>query len=444
MRRSCLKHVFALITLFISLSSLADELLNQAQAMLSEGKSKEAYALLKPHAVNRAGESDFDYLLGIAAVDSDKVTEGIFALERVVEQNPNRADARAELARAYFKLGDKDAAKKEFEKVKESSLPPAVEDTVNKYLAAIEYSIEPSKSKFNFYVEAGVGHDSNANSATSDRSFALPALSGLSFTIGEDARELESTTYDVNVGMAYSTPINSTTSFFSSAKVDHRFVGEESDFDKRTFDANAGLQWVKGKNTYRARLLGQHFSVGDKPNRELLGGAVEWQHTVDPYNQTTVFLQGNAQRFPDQESRSINSYLAGVAYAHVFQAKGSPVLFLSAFNGVDHALNEEVPGIHRDFFGARIGMNYTLNSKTLLDAAVSYQDSQYDDNDGGNLNLFLEEREDENTHYILGLRHEFASKWSVRPELRFTDNKSNQPITNYDRFEASIKVRRDF
>ena len=100
------------------------KLLQDAANLIKSGKSAEAYALLVPDQSKRAGDPDYDYLLGLAALDSGKPNEAIFALERVLAVKPNHLQARAEIARAYLAVGEKATAKQEFEAV-QSQNPPA-------------------------------------------------------------------------------------------------------------------------------------------------------------------------------------------------------------------------------------------------------------------------------------------------------------------------------
>lgn len=90
------------------------KLLQDADRLIKAGKADEAYALLEPEQSRRAGDPDYDYLLGIAALDSGRSTEAIFALERVLAVRPKHLQARAEIARAYLASGEKAAAKQEF------------------------------------------------------------------------------------------------------------------------------------------------------------------------------------------------------------------------------------------------------------------------------------------------------------------------------------------
>src|SRR5512138_1099814 len=81
-------------------------ILKQAQSLLADKKAGDAYALLVPHELDLGGTPLFDYLLGLAALDSGHPADAAFALERVVAAQPDFAGARIELARAQFEGGD--------------------------------------------------------------------------------------------------------------------------------------------------------------------------------------------------------------------------------------------------------------------------------------------------------------------------------------------------
>src|SRR5689334_6440898 len=66
----------------------ADEVLVKAKSFLDANNAQAAYNLLAPLQSQRAGDPDFDYLLGVAALDLGKNTEAVFALERVLSVRP--------------------------------------------------------------------------------------------------------------------------------------------------------------------------------------------------------------------------------------------------------------------------------------------------------------------------------------------------------------------
>ena len=107
------------INLFCNSQAFAiqDSMVIKAENLIRQGQFNAAYQLLEPFENARAGDIDFDYVLGIAAVESKHASRGAFALERVLALNPDHKDARAEMAKAHFMLGEKEAAKAEFNAV---------------------------------------------------------------------------------------------------------------------------------------------------------------------------------------------------------------------------------------------------------------------------------------------------------------------------------------
>lgn len=120
--------------------------LREADALIRNGKPAEAYALLEPLESGRSGEVRFDYLLGIAALDSGKPDKAVRALERVLAIDPDFTGARLDMARAYYQLGDLPRARSEFETVLKRNPPENVQATINKYLAAMDSGAQAKQS----------------------------------------------------------------------------------------------------------------------------------------------------------------------------------------------------------------------------------------------------------------------------------------------------------
>jgi len=111
-----------------------------AEALMKAGKPSDAYTLLEPLELERSGEIGFDYLLGIAALDSGKPDKAIIAFKRILAANPDIAGARLDMARAYYQLGDLPQAQAEFQAVAAQDPPEAVKATIQKFLGAIKAS----------------------------------------------------------------------------------------------------------------------------------------------------------------------------------------------------------------------------------------------------------------------------------------------------------------
>src|SRR5690349_2006462 len=181
--------VATLLTWFACAAHSADDILLKAKAFLDANNPQAAYKLLAPLQSQRAGDPDYDYLLGVAALDLGKNTEAVFALERVLAVRPDNAPARAQIARAYFALKETDTARREFENVKQQQVPPEVRQTIERYLDAIGRVQETEKFKARFFVEFALGWDSNVNSATRVDSVAVPIFNNLLFSLAPGATE---------------------------------------------------------------------------------------------------------------------------------------------------------------------------------------------------------------------------------------------------------------
>lgn len=96
------------------------------------------YATLKAQTAERAGEIEFDYRLGLAALSAGRPLEAVFALTRVVAADPDRLNARAALGHAYALTGAYRPAQHQFEHLSRAgSLPAPVRRQFARYATAL-------------------------------------------------------------------------------------------------------------------------------------------------------------------------------------------------------------------------------------------------------------------------------------------------------------------
>ena len=91
--------------------------------LIASGRAAEAFSMLEPYEFERAGEPQFDYLLGLAALESGDPARATVIFERVLAVDPDFLGARLDMARAHFVLGDRALAKAELETLL-SQTPP--------------------------------------------------------------------------------------------------------------------------------------------------------------------------------------------------------------------------------------------------------------------------------------------------------------------------------
>src|ERR1700687_2944832 len=80
--------------------------LAKAEEVLRGKRAADAYDLLEPFEFDEAGNLKYDYLLGLAALESGKADKATLVFERVLALEPRYLGVRLDLGRAYFQIGD--------------------------------------------------------------------------------------------------------------------------------------------------------------------------------------------------------------------------------------------------------------------------------------------------------------------------------------------------
>lgn len=440
------KQLFPLLAFVISCSlsmaAQADDILDQARQLLDQNKAGQAYQLLNKNYEEHAGSPDYDLLLGIAALDAGEPTRAVFALERVLAVDPGNARARAELARAYYTMGENEAAKDEFNSLKKKTVPDSVARTIDKYLSLIESRMSATESRVSVYIQGAAGYDSNVNSATDTSTIAIPAFGNLVFTLDNTGQSQDSGFFSLGTGLTFSTPFRNRKDLriIGGINLNQRVAFDETDFSTRTADGQVGARYTRGDNSFVVAAQGQKYYLGGHPYRDQAGGNVQWLHNYDRRTQFSVFGQMALQRFPNQRARNVNQYSGGVGAVHVFNIPGDPVVFASAFAGTDVELKGSRPDLGRNFYGVRAGGEYSLGRDTRLVGNITYQHSRY----GGDDPLFLKRRKDNFIYARAGLEYQIDRHWSVRPEIQYSRNDSTLPINDFDRWQPFITIRNQF
>ncbi|HVY05050.1 MAG TPA: surface lipoprotein assembly modifier [Burkholderiales bacterium] len=424
-------------------ASAADDIVLQAKQLLDSGNAQAAYNLLIPLQSTRAGDPDFDFLLGSAALDLGKYTEAVFALERVLAVKPNAAPAREKIARAYFNLKEIETSKREFENVKKSEVPPEVSVTIDRFLDAINRIDEASRTTIHGFVEIGIGYDTNVNSATSDSQIAVPAFGGLPFALAPASQQQKDAFVMFGGGVSFTHPFSKSLSLFGGLAYQNKTNYEQSDFSTYYYDVNLGLAYRRDRDTWTFGGQFNSFFVDNTalyPDayRNASGVTAQWQHDFDSRNQVSIFGQYSFLEYPGQEIRNANRYVGGAGYAHAF-GRGTLVTYVGAYGGSEVETHAGVPQFGNNFYGARLGAQWNVVEKYALFANGSVEKRKY----GGPDPLFAEDRED--TQYNAAAGMIFVPKKNLRitPQVNWTNNPSNISIYEYDRVIYQILLHYD-
>jgi hypothetical protein len=416
--------------------------IQQAQQLLAAQQPQEAYQLLRQAENRFGGDPQFDLLLGQAALAAEKPAEAVFALERAVAVKPDFPQARAELGRAYFYLGENAAARDELNAVKqENDLPPAVEANLQKFLDAIENRFDASGRRLEYYLRMGGGNDSNINSAPDLTEILIPLFAALGpAPLNAASRELESPYTVVEPGIRFSSPLSSSLNLYASADINDRNATEAEAFSTRTINGVLGLGKLAGSNQYRTALVLQSFTVADKVYREQTGINLEWQKTLDANDRLSTFVQYADLSYPDFKFRDGDQVSGGLTWMHGFRAG---MLYGGLYAG-DEAIDDPARQfLAREFAGLRVGGQLNWG-RHLVFANLNFLNSTY----GAMDTLFLKTRDEDYRSFDLGMQFFLMSAgrvdWNLIPEVNLSSNKSNIGIYEYDRTAYGLTARADF
>ncbi|MBE0625014.1 MAG: DUF560 domain-containing protein [Burkholderiales bacterium] len=417
--------------------------LDKANALLKQGKAAEAYSLLEPFEFAQAGNIKFDYLLGVAALDSGKPDKATIAFERVLAVDPNFAGARIDMGRAYYQLGDYTRAKAEFETVLTQKPPPAAKKLIDNYLALIDKHEDAKKTVATGYIEGTWGHDSNINYATSNSSIAVPALGDLVFILDPTGVKTADSYLGLGLGGEISHRVNSNFGLFAGADVRGRSNNTQDTFDSLSVDARAGIAVGQTTNMFRLGVLGGKYDLDGKNNRDTSGVNAEWRYLLNPANQVSAFGQYASYRF--EPTISVNDFdqsLFGANWLRVIN-DGKGLVFASLFTGNERAPLRADGG--KDFSGLRLGGQVQLNQRTELFAGVGAQFSKYDlANASFSTPAQPVFRDDNQYDANIGVNWHYDKLWTIRPQVSYIRNNSNIVLYQFDRTDISISIRRDF
>jgi tetratricopeptide (TPR) repeat protein len=440
--------------------------IKDAEEMMKNGKPADAYASLEPLEFERSGEVRFDYLFGIAALDSGKPDKATLAFERVLAVDPNFAGARLDMARAYYQLGDLPRAKTEFEEVLKQNPPEGARVTIQKYLDAIAAYEQARQTRISGYVEGVVGHDSNiANSSAQTFTFA-PASPFIGLFPGNQlppAAKLTGTYEGINAGGEISHNLDANWGVFAGADLRQHGNMTQTAYDTVSTDGRIGVMYNEEQNTYKLTLTGGQLYTANSMRRDSFGLSAEWQHVFSPSNQASAFAQYGESRaaglvspFPSPPASPTDARIegdtdqvvVGAGWVHIME-DGKQALFGSLYAGKELDVAPVVsPGLpnggrtdgKKRFEGLRVGGQAAITEQWDGIVSLGWQSADY-----GNLNNLIMGRRSEQIYDLTAAANWRLDKfWSIKPQVAFSRKNSNISLYSFDRTDVSLTIRRDF
>lgn len=414
-----------------------DAVVRDALALTDAGQSKQAYDMLEPLEVTRAGDPDFDTVFGIAANQSGQHARAVMALERATIVQPGNTRARAELGRAMFAVGDSKSARTLLEQAKAQGAPPAAALTIDQFLRAIDVAEALAQSSWQGYVEASIGHDGNISSGPPNANVAVPALGGV-VTLGANAVKKGATFANLAAGVSGRYVVDSRVSLIGSASINQRIDNNESQFSNNQLNISGGASYRVDRQEFSLVAVHEDYTVDGAINRTQNGLVGEWVYRIDNTQEMGAYLQYSRLHYPAQSVRDAARTVLGASYALQF---GEGWLgWGGAYAGNENESAAGRPDLGHVLGGLRLGVQKSFTQTLAGFASLNFENRRY----GGQDPFFLVKRKDDQASLSLGLNWAPAKAWRITPSVSYVRNQSSVIINDYDRTIVSIAARLQF
>jgi hypothetical protein len=394
------------------------------------------YQALAAQETTRAGEPAFDYELGIAAADSGHFGAAIIAFQRVLAVQPDHAQARAELARAYAMAGDIDTARKQFATVVDDpDLPDPVRQRFTGFVRQFDKQISGGGSSVSGFAEASGGHDSNINAATELTSITIPLFAGLGpGTLGAGARAQGDEYYELSGGVSGVTSVGRQDRVFGSVLGNWRDNFDSAAFDQASLTGTAGFAHSFA-NQDVISLSGQvqGFWLGHDAYRTAYGAIAQFTHRLQGGKALSFSAQYNRFDFKNDPLRDADRFAVGVGFV-------TRNLSANIIGGHEETRDQAGDANSNTFGGASIGVEYPVTRDVAVVAGAAFDLRHYDQADP----LFLVNRKDERLDLSAGVKVAVLPNLYLQPRVTYARNWSNIALYDHERWTASAGLRFEF
>lgn len=412
----------------------ASSILGEAKKLHDDGKAADSYALLSDHEAELAGTPEFDYLFGIAALDARRPKEAVFALERVVADQPGFLGARMDLARAQLELGQRSLAREQFRYLLTQDPPEETRVVILRYLDSIGQRDIHVSARWSALGQVGAGYDSNANGSTSEQSF-------LGFTLDPHNVATRSSFGEMSLNGNNVLSFGPTFGIVSNLDLMHRANTDASFVDQTVSSLASTAVWLHGEyrfsgglDGYLGWLDGSDHERGANLN---LGAARQFGSNYEG----AVSLRAGSLEYRDEGLRILDTdrYLAGFSLTRFNIGERGARVGGTLLIGTDDVKHAGSP-YGNDRYGLRVFGSMAVRPNTVAYAELSEMSTSY------NGSFFGSNRDDNQLALTLAadLQDFPARRWTLTPRLRYMKNDSNIALYEYDRFEAVVYLRRGF
>ena len=430
---------FSLINTFTYAASETDNVISQMNEMIAQGQYAQAYTLGQASLFDLEGDPEFDFLYGLAALESGRPDEAVFAFERIAYIYPDQQRVKLELARAYFTSNNLTAARTLFNEVLASDPGPNVSANIQAFLDLIEQRENAVSSTFTWYVNSNIGSDSNINSATE--------LGVIDTPIGDvelspSGQSIDDNFMDLGAGFNYNYPFNKNGAAFVRGNFNQHNNFSTSEFDIDVLSAETGYALIR--ENVRLSMYGrfQRVDLNDdefQSSSSIMGtmqrnAGAGWSQGVTAAYTAVRFDTGPN---PDNNLRDVNQMLLS---GNIAKAAGRFLHNVSVYYGDEDAQRDAGKNNAQTFYGIAFSEQIQFRPGHIPYVRISFHKSE----NKSVAPVFNIDREDDTFSTSFGWIWQFNRNLNITTDITYTENDSNIDLYSFDRFKYQTGLRYQF
>nr|CAA6821292.1 MAG: Unknown protein [uncultured Thiotrichaceae bacterium] len=429
------KVIVLCICCLVSTFSLAAGSIASLENFVSQNNYSQAWQQAQQLAKANEGDPRFDYLYGLSALETGNYNQAVFALDRVTVNKPNAIRPRLELARAYLKINNDQAALREFREVLNLNPPATVRNNVNRYIQAIAKKSRDSKKWIiDSLVSLSAGYDSNANFGADNSVFDTPVF-GQVFLKDESIKQ-ESPFTEVRGQLNYRYITSDDQNWFVNTRLGHKHFQDASDFNLSDFSIQAGSIITAGKKQYQISLHHQMLQLGGESFSRSLG--VESGMAYELEKDRIVGGTFRIENYDHQQQNLRDARRYEISGYYRFDT-GDTHHRLDVLFGHEQPDNEAGKHHTHNGFGAGYTARHAWNATQVSFFNVQYQKRKHRATDP----IYSDKREDDRLLVKVGHSMQLAKDLSAFADVGYIKNNSNLDIYTTDKafVRGGIKYR---
>lgn len=367
------------------------------------------------------------FRLGKMLADLGKYREAAVEFRAILDEKPDAAAVRLELARMMAQIGNLGAARRELRAAEATGLPPEVSQLVRFYAGALD-AYRPLGGSF----ELAIAPSNNINRAT--RSDTLGTVIG-DFILNEDAKAKSGIGLSVRGQVYARLPLSNSIDLLARISGDADLF-RYSDFNDVAVNFEAGPQIRSGVDRLSiSPLLGWRW-YGMRPYSFNYGVTGNWLHPAGKRGEIRVDASLQHERNRLNDLQNSNNYALAVTAERAFSARfgGAASFFASREVARDPGYSTAQAGLNTYFF-REMG-----NTTAVLNLGYSRLEADR------RLFLYLKRRKEDRFTASLSATFRALKVGTFAPlaRLKYENNRSTVELYDFTRLSAELGVTSAF